>query len=350
MNNTIGLSVIVASLSLLSSFSGEKNEAWAQEKVPVEPITLSYAFFAPADSFPAVQMKRWANEVNKRTEGRVEVALFPGGSLLTAQNMYDGVLSGVADIGLSATSYEPGRFPLFNLAGNLTGQGVNSTVASQVAFRLTQEFEDEMPGFEGFKVVTAFTSEPAYIQTLDPVRTTKDLEGLDIRISGGNSRALEALGASAVGMSQAETSEALQSGVIDGYAASREVLMDMQFARMIGYVTDYPLTNTLFAALMTREKWESLPEDVQEVINDLGPQMASFTGEYLDEHISKSMEWAQEEEGVEIINLSNKEQEQWDEKLATVNGAILSEAENKGLPAKRFAERMYEMIKEYQTP
>ncbi|WP_226940141.1 TRAP transporter substrate-binding protein [Halomonas colorata] len=312
-------------------------------------ITLSYAFFAPAQSFPAIQMKRWAEEINERTNERVEVSLFPGGTLLTASNMYDGVLNGVADIGLSATSYEPGRFPLINLTGSMTGQDVNSEIASRTVYQLTQEFGEQMPGLDGFKVITAFTSEPAYLQTIGPVRQLEDAEGLEIRISGDNSRALDALGITAVGMSQADAGEALQSGIIDGYAASREVLMDLQFARNVKHVTDYPLTNTIFAALMTQEKWESLPPDVQDVIDELASEMAAFTGQYLDEHIQRSLEWAEDEEGVEVISLSAEETARWNERLAPVNDIILSDADGQGLPAYDFVARMNELFETYRA-
>lgn len=310
----------------------------------IKEITLSYAFFAPSQTFPAVQMQRWADEVRERTDGQVTVDLFTGGSLLTAGNMYDGVASGVADIGLSATSYEPGRFPLINLAGNLTGQNVNSETASTAVYRLIEEFGDQMPGLEGFKVITAFTSEPAYIQTIDPVRVMEDLNDKQIRISGDNSRSLEALGASAVGMSQAEAAEALQTGVIDGYAASREVLMDMQFARKAKYLTDYPLTNTIFAAVMTQEAWDALPENVRTVMDELAPEMAAFTGRYLDEHIQRSLTWAQDDQGVEIIELAEDEAARWDAVLAPFNEQVLTEVENLDLPARDFAARLYELI------
>lgn len=313
------------------------------EKEPTE-ITLSYAFFAPAQTFPAVQMQRWADEVHERTNGQVTVKLFPGSSLLTASNMYDGVASGVADIGLSATSYEPGRFPLINLAGSLTGQDVDSETASTAVFQLIEEFGDEMPGLKDFKVITAFTSEPAYIQTIDPVRKMEDLNNKQVRISGSNSPSLEALGASAVGMSQAEAAEALQTGVIDGYAASREVLMDMQFARTVKYVTDYPLTNTIFAAVMTQEAWDKLPENVQTIIDELAPEMAEFTGSYLDEHIQRSLTWAQNDQGVEIISLAEDEEARWNTVLAPFNEQVLTKVEDQGLPARAFANRFYELI------
>ncbi|MDX5434603.1 MAG: TRAP transporter substrate-binding protein DctP, partial [Halomonas sp.] len=208
-------------------------------------ITLSYAFISPASTFPGVQMEHWAEEIERRTDGRVTVNTFPGSTLLSANNMYDGVLSGVADIGLSITSYEPSRFPLLNLAGSLTGLEVNSTVASQTVYELIQEFPPEQLGLEDFKVITAFTSEPGYLQTKEPVTSLDALHGQEIRVPGDSTDVLAALGGVPIALSQADTGEALQSGVVDGYVSSREVLMDLRYARTVKYVTDYPLSNAV---------------------------------------------------------------------------------------------------------
>ena len=75
---------------------GFSSPAQAQDK----PIKLTYAFFAPARTFPGKQMAQWAEEIEKRTNGMVKVQTFPGSTLLGARDMYDGVLRGVADIGL----------------------------------------------------------------------------------------------------------------------------------------------------------------------------------------------------------------------------------------------------------
>lgn len=311
-------------------------------------IRLNYAFFAPAQTFPAVQMERWAEELNRRTDGRVTVNTFPGGTLLTAGNMYDGVENGVADIGLSATSYEPGRFPLLNLVGNLTGLDIGSAVASQVVYDLIQEFPADQLGLEDFKVITAFTSEPGYLHTKTPVHSLDELSGQEIRVPGDATEVLRALGGVPVGLSQAETGEALQAGVVDGYVGSRETLMDLQYARSVKYVTDYPLTNVVFVAVMNRQRWESLPEDVQQVIDELGAEMALFAGDYLDGHIETSLDWAQERQGVERISLSDEETARWTERLAPINEARLAQVAERGLPAHELRDRMLELIEHYR--
>src|SRR5690625_4836710 len=146
-----------------------------------EVIKLSYAFFAPAGTFPAVQMEEWKKELEERTDGKVEVELFPGGTLLTADNMYEGIASGTADIGLSSTSYEPGRFPLLAISDMPSGYK-NGLVASKVTADLIEEFPPE--AFEDFKIITSFATEPSYIQTKKPVKSLDDLKGMQLRIGG----------------------------------------------------------------------------------------------------------------------------------------------------------------------
>ena len=74
-----------------------------------ELTKLSYANFPPAPTFPCVQMERWKKEVEKRTHGKIVVNTYPGGTLLGAKNMMDGVIAGQADIGCLCMAYQPGR-------------------------------------------------------------------------------------------------------------------------------------------------------------------------------------------------------------------------------------------------
>lgn len=165
MKRIISLIFIVSIVGLI--ISGCVNETDAsgsngKTKGPSDAITLSYSFFASENSFPAKQMEKWAQELSERTDGKVKVDLFPGGTLLEASNTYDGVRKGIADIGLSATSYEPNQFPLLTIS-DLPSNYPNAYVASRTVYDLIQEFPPE--AFNDFKIIAAFTTEPAYIQT-----------------------------------------------------------------------------------------------------------------------------------------------------------------------------------------
>lgn len=320
--------------------TGAANAAASNDK----PIELNYAFFAPASTFPAKQMEKWKEEVEKRTNGKVVVNLFPGGTLLAANNMYDGVKSKVADIGLSVMTYEPGKFPLLTIA-ELPSGFPSGKVASQVIFDLLKEYPQD--SFKDLKVITAFATEPAYIQTKAAVASLNDIKGKQIRISGALAPLLKELGASPVGMSQAESVEAMQTGVIEGYVSSREVLMDLKLAEMAKFVTDYPLSVSTFAAVMNMDTWNSLPPDVQQVIEELGPEMAAWAGEYLDNHVKEAMDWSMKEEGLKVITLTPEEKQAWDAKLKPLQDKAVADLEAQGLPAEQFKKRLDELKASY---
>jgi TRAP-type C4-dicarboxylate transport system substrate-binding protein len=300
-------------------------------------ITLSYAFFAPAGTFPGKQMAHWADEMKKRTNGKVEVRTFPGGTLLGARDMYDGVTKGVADIGLGSPSYDPGRFPL--TAGiSMPLNFSNATVASQTLWAITKEFKPKE--YEGFKIIAMFTTEPGYIQSRNPVRNAADLNGMKLRAAGTGVPVLKALGAAPVGMAMPEVPQAVQTRVIDGTMTSREVLKDFRLAEQLKHVTDYPTVVVTFAALMDNKRWDALPADVKKVIDQLAEEMPGWTGKYHDQaNVGAAMEWAKKTHNLQVQSLSPQEKSAWDAKLAPMVDAWVQETKGKGLPADRYIER-----------
>lgn len=304
-------------------------------------INLTYAFFAPAQTFPGRQMAHWAEEIKKRTNGKVEVRTFPGGSLLSARDMYDGVSKGVADIGLGSPSYDPGRFPLTSGVSLPLGFP-NATVASQVLWELTKEFKPKE--YENYKVIAMFTTEPGHIQTNKPVRNAADLAGMKLRASGTGVPVLTALGAAPVGMPMPEVPQAVQTGVIAGHMTSREVLKDFKLAEMLKYTTDYPTVVTTFAAVMDRKRWDKLPDDVKKVIDQLADEMPAWTGRYHDQqNVGEALEWSMKQHKLEIVSLAADERKAWDAKLEPMVTQWVEEMKGKGLPADRFVQRAREL-------
>ena len=252
--------------------------------------------------------------------------------------MYDGVSKGVADIGLGAPSYDPGRFPLTSGVSLPVGFKT-ATVASRTLWALTQEFKPKE--FEEFKVIAMFTTEPGYIQSRTAVASLADLKGMKLRAAGTGVPVLKALGASPVGMPMPEVPESVQTRVIDGTMTSREVLKDFKLAGALKYVTDYPTVVVSFAAVMDAKRWAQLPADVQKVIDALGPEMAVWTGHYHDrENVGAALEWAKKEHGLKIVSLAAGERAQWDARLKPMEEDWVKEMNAKGLPAEKYLARL----------
>ncbi len=254
-------------------------------------ITLKYANFPPATTFPCVQMERWAKEVEKRTNGKVKVQTFPGGTLLPAKNIFDGVISGMADIGNFAMSYQPGRFPISE-AVDLPVGFANARVASLVLFDLIEKYNAKE--FEKVKVLTLFTCPPANLVTSKPVKSLKDLKGMEIRVSGTSVDVLKNLGGSPIAMPQSDTPEALQKGVVKGNFSSMEVLKDFNYAAYTPYVTLVNLQVVSFAVVMNKDKWNALPADVKKIFDDMRREQAEWTGSYVDNHVKEALAWSKQ--------------------------------------------------------
>lgn len=307
----------------------------------LEPIKLTYAFFAPAGTFPGKQMDEWARLVNERTNGVVTIETFPGGTLLGANDMYDGIEQGVADIGLSAPSYDPGRFPLTSGVSLPVGFP-DSLTASLTLWDLYTELKPAE--YDGFKVITMFTTEPGYLMTKKQVTNFDELKGMKLRAAGTGVPVLEALGASPVGMPMNEVPEAVQTGLIEGTMTSREVLQDFKLAEQLKFVTNYPMVVVTFAAVMKQDKFDALPAPVQAVINDLGREMAEWTGNYHDnENVGGALKWAEETQGLKIVELADGQKAEWDAKLTPMVDAWVADMTSKGLDGQGFLDKLYEL-------
>lgn len=252
-------------------------------------ITLTYANFPPATTFPCVQMERWAKELEKRTNGKVKVKTFPGGTLLQAKNIYDGVKAGTADIGNFAMSYQPGRFPVSEALdlpyGFSSAKAGSFALHDLIAMQNPKEFAD-------VKVITVFTAPPADIMSIKPVRKLSDLKGLELRVSGTGADVLKSLGGIPVAMPQSEAPEALQKGIVKGAVSSLEVLKDMNYAAYCPYSVNANLYLVSFAVVMNKRKYDALPADVKKAIDDLSRDQAEWTGSYVDAHVAESIAWA----------------------------------------------------------
>ncbi len=282
--------------------------------------TLSYANFPPAPTFPCVQMERWKGEVERRTDGALKINTFPGGTLLGAKNMFDGVVAGQADIGCFAMSYHPGRFPVVE-AIDLPLGWPNATVAS---LSLLDLFEKYRPAsFGKVKVLTLFTCPPANVMSIDPVRTLADLKGMEIRAAGTGVKVFELLGASPIGMPQSDVPDALHKKVIKGMASSLEVMKDFNYAEYCRYITMTNLQVVTFAVVMNRDRWDSLAPEVQKVLDDLCREQTEWTGRYVDAHVDEAVAWSKETYTVEVIEFDAAGKAEMKKRLEPlVNGYI----------------------------
>lgn len=315
---------------------------WIPSSALAGSIKLSYANFPPPVTFPCVQMERWKTEVEKRTNGKVVVNTFPGSTLLGPKDMMDGVIAGTADIGNLCQAYQPGRFVLSNATALPLGIP-NARVGSLVLWDLYKKYN--FKPFDKVKVLTMFTTAPSNIMSKVPIRNLNDIKGVSLRASGGAAQILKIWGANQIGMPMSATPEALQKGTVQGLFSSLEVMKDFKFAELCKYVTMTDTPIYPFAVVMNMDKWNSLPKDVQKVMEDLGTEQSEWTGTYMDRIAQESIAWSKANQGVEFIQPSDKAQ--WSQRLEPIVDDWIAKKEKEGVPAKQIVADIRALIKKY---
>jgi TRAP-type transport system periplasmic protein len=308
-------------------------------------ITLKYANFPPASTFPCVQMERWAKEVEKRTNGKVKVQTFPGSTLLAAKNIFDGVIDGMADIGNFAMSYQPGRFPISE-AIDLPVGFKNARAASMALYDLVEKYNAKE--FEKVKILTMFTCPPADLMTSKPVKSLKDLKGMELRVSGTGVDVVTRLGGTPVAMPQSETPEAIQKGVVKGIVSSMEILKDFNFAAYCPYATEANLFVVSFAVVMNKDKWNSLPADAKKVFDDLRKEQVAWTGAYVDDHVKEALTWSKEKYNHQIFNLPAAEKAEIPKLLQPMMDDYVKRVTALGLPGDQILKDLFALKDKYE--
>ena len=318
----------------------------ACKAAPAEAIKLSYSNFFPPTHFHSILAEEWIKEIETRTNGQVEITYYAGGSLTPAANVYDGVVEGISDIGMSCLAYTMGRFPACELV-DLPHAYPNGWVATKVANDFYQEFTPAE--FDDVHVLYFHAHGPGVIFTTEkPVRKLEDLSGLVIRSTGVGATIAEALGAEGYGASQGEAYELMSKGTIDGSFAPPEVLKGWNQAEVVKYLTGcYDVGNTTdMFIVMNKDKWDSLPGDVKKVFTEVSEEWIEKHGKVWNYYDKVALDYfVGMGEGREVIELSAAEMAKWVE--TAVDPLITTYIEEKsamGLPAADYQQYLLERV------
>jgi TRAP-type C4-dicarboxylate transport system substrate-binding protein len=333
--------IAIAILSFVSVFSISCKPQKAAE------ITLSYSIFFPPAHEQCKTAVLWAKEIEEKTNGRVKINLYPGGTLVKANETYDGVIKGIADIGMSCFAYTRGRFPVME-AVDLPMGYPSGTVATNVAHQYFKRMNpDEL---KGVKVLYIHAHGPGLLHTKKPVKTLAELKGLKIRSTGLSSKVVKALDAVPVAMSQGETYEALQKGVVEGTFAPIETLKGWKQAEVIKYTTDcrdIGYTTAMFV-VMNLKKWESMPDDIKKVFTETSEKWVDMHAKTWDMVDREGREYSLKQ-GNSIIELSPEENSKWVESVQPVIRDYIKSVTAKGINGEEAVAILKELIAEFSS-
>jgi TRAP-type C4-dicarboxylate transport system substrate-binding protein len=302
---TVFLAIVFAVLLM----SGLIEKAYSQQAA--KPIKLTYALFMPATSAISKKNTEYAQEIEKRTNGRVQIQIFQSGSLLGAPAMYQGIRNGIADMGNGITSYSPGNFP-FTMIVELPSAAESGWAVSNAYYDFMQKYEPKEwndvhpltvcgPSFGVMLVGTGKT----------PIHKLEDLKGKSIRTNFAE--ITTALGATVKDVPMTEVYDSISKGVLDGVQTNSEPLKSWKLGDVTKYITLFfgpVMPSNVIYNIMNKNKWNSLPPDIQKVITDVSREYSGKLGLTWDEQLVQGLEYAKSV-GDTIYVLPKEEAARW---------------------------------------
>jgi TRAP-type C4-dicarboxylate transport system substrate-binding protein len=314
--------------------------------VQAATYNFTYSTFFPPTHIQTKVPQAWAKEIEKRSKGRIKIQIFTGGSLTPAPQIYDGVVKGISDFGLSVFAYSPGRFPVIAAVDNPFGYP-NAFVATRVINELYRKFKPKE--LSDVHVCYLFAHGPGLLHTVNkPVHRLEDVAGLKIRSTGTSQLIVRALGAAPVAMSQGETYDALKKHIVDGTLVPIEALEGFKQGEVLKYTTlTYSIAYSQgFFVAMNLKKWNSLPPDLQNIITEVSKKYENITAKAWEDSDESGRKFCQKL-GHEFIKLSDKESARFKEAVKPVFDEYVKQANAKGVDGETVFKAAKEMVEEY---
>ena len=289
--------------------------------------------------------------ITEKTGGRVTFQFYYDSTLLDPNGEYAQLKAGIADIA-DMHKYASDGFKILEKWKGLT---LGTPIPAQVEMTKTlfNEFDELQKEVSEVKVLAdAFDGGTYQLLTVNKeVHSVDDMKGLVIWCEADFKDFFTALGATPVNTPWSEVYSSLQKNMYDGLFIAAETLQGVNFAEVCHNVTMVNL-NYLAAPghFMNLNTWNSLPEDIQAVFDD--PEVVGYIEENMatsaQESEASAIEWAVENHGTNIIELSDEEQQKFVDILNDSKLGMAEAWDAEGLPGTDLLNRIVELSADYQ--
>jgi TRAP-type C4-dicarboxylate transport system substrate-binding protein len=314
--------------------------------IEAKTINLTYSNFFPPTHGHSIQADNMIKEIEKRTNGRVKISYFPGGTLTKPAVCYDGVVKGISDIGMSCFAYTRGKFPVME-AVDLPFGYKSGKAATKVAYEFYKRMNPKE--LRDVKVLVIHAHGPGILAAKRDVNSLDDIKGMKIRTTGLAAKMAKYLGAAPVAMPQNQAYEALQKGVVEGTFCPIEVLKGWKQGEVIDYVIETKALGytTAMFVVMNKKKYESLPPDIQRVFDEVGDEWVDVHGDVWDSADRAGLKFVIEL-GKKIHGLSPAQEKLWLQSISPIIIEYQAKMEERGLPAKKAVKVLRELVAKYE--
>ena len=253
--------------------------------------------------------KAFAEKVKVYTEGRVEIQVFPGGTIGSALKVSETVRNGVAEVGHTWMGYDWGRDKttvLFGgFAGSMDSERMLHWLYEAGGIEMWRQFREEEFGV--ISMPCFIRTAEAFLHSRKPVRSLADLKGLKLRTAGAWLEISKDLGAAPVTMPGAEVYTTLERGGIDATEwGTLYENISSGFHKIAKYVIIPGVHQPVapFEMMFNKEAWAKLSDQDKSLIEQAAKMVTFETWLKIGNEDAKALDFYRKE-GNEIIVLDD---------------------------------------------
>ena len=250
---------------------------------PAEDETVELRFTSvsvPGDTHTRA-MGVFAEKVEELTDGSVIVHTFDSGSLFTAENEFDAILTGNVDMAYLSNPTISTKIPYFTMLTSgyffKNYDHMTSVLNGDIGVdRLRADIEEQL----GIVVLSSFYLGSRTINTRDrEINSFADMEGLLLRMPNSPAWLFlgSALGANPTPMSFSEVYTGLSTGAIDGQDNPLPTIQSAKFYEVTDYIA---ITNHVIDSIhlsLNKDSWNQLSDRQQTALREAAEYARNFT-------------------------------------------------------------------------
>ena len=286
-------------LSMAACGSSEASTPTTDSAAPAESAASAETPAAPADgkvynlivtnhdastSVGEKYVEDLFNQISEASGGRLTFTFNAGGSLFGGGEAVEAVRNGAADICWNATSITVGVFPVSEFC-NVPLNGITcARMGSKVIQDMIKEIPECADEYKDFHVIEVQCCSTAPLSTVGyKIESPDDFKGKAIRAAGTvQSNYVQMLGAAPSSMGTSEVYEAMSKGVVGGMTNDWHNIDCFNLYEVCDYVMDYPINTTSCFMLMNKDVYNSLPADLQQLLDSYSDYASDMAGYYWD--------------------------------------------------------------------
>jgi TRAP-type C4-dicarboxylate transport system substrate-binding protein len=314
--------------------------AWAERASAQKQIVIRYGTDLPPHMPPVVGQHWWADEVTKRTEGRVKVQISPASSLVNQAAAIEAVLSGVADMYMLSTAVHRKTFPITSIM-SVPGAGFpDDTLEANTAhmntfFELLKKYPAAAAEYKDFGELFFYViySESYLISKRKKILVPSDIKGMKVGSNAIRMELVSRIGAAAVDDIPPLAYEKLMTGVTEASFVAISAWHDFKLYEVTNYVLDLPFGGGGHPIVINKATWNKISPQDQQIMKELAPEGARRSHQALADLNKKS--WIEAADKGMKVSLTEKERKLWEDEFKVQSEKWIAEREALGIKDMR---------------